>query len=58
MKQVKVGFRKVVLEFCKRIDTDLKFYYHTSAHTRFHEGHLPSFDQTKQKQKKETSTST
>lgn len=52
MKQVKVGFRKVVLEFCKRIDPDLKYYYHTSAHTRFHEGPLPSFNQPKEKPKR------
>ena len=53
MKQVKIGFRKVVFEFCKRIDPDLKLYYHTSAHTRFHEGPLPSFNQPKEKPKKD-----
>ena len=52
MKEVKIEFRKVVLEFCKRIDADLKFYYRTSAYTRFHGGPLPSFNQPKEKQKK------
>ena len=37
-KQVKFGFRKVSLEFEKRLDPQLPFYYHTSTHTRFSEG--------------------
>ena len=31
-------------EFLKRSDLDLPFYYHTSAHNRFYEGMMPSFD--------------
>ena len=31
-------------EFLKRLDPDLPFYYHTSTHTRFHEGVMPEFD--------------
>ena len=45
LKQVKVGFRKVTMEFCKRMDPDLMYFYHTSSHSRFHEGPLPDFNQ-------------
>ena len=31
-------------EFTKRLDDDLPFIYHTSAHTRFQEGPLGEFD--------------
>lgn len=37
-------WRKVCLEFSKRLDTNLGFYYHTSGHDRFYEGERPSFD--------------
>ena len=37
-KQAKFAFRKVCIEFSKRLDVDLPFYYHTSTHTRFQEG--------------------
>ena len=43
-KQVRYGFRKVCGEFTKRLDDDLPFFYHTSAHTRFQEGPLAEFD--------------
>lgn len=43
-KQLKFGFRKVTLEFEKRLDPHLPFYYHTSSHTRFSEGPLPTFN--------------
>lgn len=43
-KQVKFSIRKVYGEFIKRLDPDLPFYYHTSAHTRYYEGSLPCFD--------------
>ena len=33
------------MEFHKRIDTNLPFFYHTSSHHRFSEGELPSFDE-------------
>ena len=39
-KQVQYGFRKVALEFVKRLDPDLPFYYHSSSHTRYSEGPL------------------
>lgn len=38
------NWRKVCLEFSKRLDPDLGFYYHTSSHDRFYEGERPSFD--------------
>ena len=46
MKQVQMGFRKVTLEFVKRMDPELPFYYHTSTHTRYNEGPLPDFNST------------
>ena len=51
MKQVKVEFRKIVLEFCKWLDPDLNSIFRHPL-TRFHEGPLPSFDQPKKKPKK------
>ena len=51
-KQVKFGFRKVALEFEKRLDPDLPFFYHTSSHTRFSEGQLPAFNQPSTKPKR------
>ena len=33
--QVFYGWRKVCHEFLKRLDLDLPFYYHTSAHNHF-----------------------
>ena len=38
------NWRKVCLEFSKRLDPDLGFYYHTSSHNRFYGGERPSFD--------------
>ena len=31
------------MEFMKRLDPDLPFYYYTSAHSRFYEGETPDF---------------
>lgn len=39
------------LEFLKPMDPTLPFYYFTSAHQRFYEGELPSFNETKEKVK-------
>ena len=55
LKQVQFSWRKVCVEFRKRLGVDLPFYYYTSAHDRFYEGPCPSFNepsQTKQKQKR------
>lgn len=38
VKQVQLEFRKMSMEFMKRMDPDLPFYYFTSAHDRFLEG--------------------
>jgi len=35
----------VCLEFCKRMDPDLPFYYYTSSHERFVEGEMPPFSE-------------
>ena len=45
VKQVQYEFRKLCLEFMKRTDPDLPYFYFTSAHDRFQEGSLPDFDQ-------------
>ena len=45
LKEVKFGWRKACVEFAKRLDPDLKFYYHTSTHDRFYEGPMPDFSQ-------------
>ena len=50
-KEVKFEIRKVLAEFVKRVDPDLPFFYHTSSHTRFHEGPLPNFDLPPKKEK-------
>lgn len=41
---VKYTWRKVCLEFSKRMDPSLPFFYYTSSHDRFYEGEMPSFD--------------
>ena len=51
VKQVQLEFRKMSMEFMKRMDPDLPFYYFTSAHDRFHEGPLPDFDQPRPREK-------
>lgn len=52
-KEVKFGMRKIVLEFAKRVDQDLPFYYYTSAHSRYYEGPHPDFDKAPDKQPQE-----
>jgi len=52
LKHVKFEFRKICMEFSKRIDPDLLYYYHTSSHVRFHEGPLKDFNQKSNKTKK------
>ena len=51
-KQVFFNFRKVALEFTKRLDPDLPFYYHTSSHSKYHEGPLPDFNEASGKRRK------
>ena len=40
------------MEYVKRIDPDLPFYYFALAHDRFHERPLPDFDQPRPREKK------
>lgn len=51
VKQAQVAWRKVCIEFEKRIDDNLPFYYFTSSHDRFYEGKRPSFDKPSEKKK-------
>lgn len=44
-KEVMYGWRKACVEFSKRLNRDLPFYYHTSANQRFFEGDRPDFSQ-------------
>ena len=45
LKHVQFEWRKCCLEFMKRMDPSLPFYYFTSAHDRFYEGPRPDFSQ-------------
>ena len=45
LKQAQFAWRKVCVEFRKRISVDLPFYYFTSAHDRFYEGPRVSFNE-------------
>ena len=44
LKQVQFAWRHACMEFTKRGNPDLPYYYHTSAHDRFYESNRPSFD--------------
>lgn len=54
LKQVKYAWRKICVEFEKRLDPDLPFYYFTSQHDRFYEGERPSFNEPSQKPKRDS----
>lgn len=43
-KDVKFAWRKFCIEFSKRLDKNLPYYYYTSKQERFIEGDRPSFD--------------
>lgn len=43
LKRVQYAWRRSCIEFSKRIDPNLPFYYFTSAHDRFYEAPRPSF---------------
>ena len=45
--------RSDTLEFVKRMDPDLLFYYHTSTHTRYSEGQLSDFNKATNTPKRE-----
>ena len=50
--QVMFGWRKVCVEFRKKIDPDLPFHYFTSAHNRYYEDVMPDFSTKPLKPKK------
>ena len=43
-KDVQYAWRKCCIEFTKRLNPDLPYFYHTSSHDRFFEGMRPEFD--------------
>ena len=45
LREAKYTWRKVCIEFLKRLDPDIGFYYFTSSHDRFYEGERPHFDE-------------
>ena len=51
--QVYCEWRKVTLEFMKRMDPSLPFYYFTSAHDRFNEEDMPGFNEPRIKPKRD-----
>ena len=51
VKQAQIAWRKVCIEFQKRIDDTLPFYYFTSSHDRFYEVSRPSFDKPPKRKK-------
>ncbi len=46
-KSVMIEWRKICIEFSKRIDSALPFFYYTSTHDRFYEGEREGFDKYK-----------
>lgn len=48
LKQVKPEMRKICKEFAKRQDSQLPYFYFTSAHGRFCEGKRPDFNEGKE----------
>ena len=52
LKQVQFAWRKICLEFQKRIDVDLPFYNFTATHNHFYEGARPSFNVPSKQKKK------
>lgn len=45
LRQARYTWRKACVEFAKRLDPDLGFYYFSSSHDRFYEGERPHFDE-------------
>ena len=52
LKHVQFEWRKLCVEFMKRMDPELPFFYYTSAHDRYYEGPRPSFSQPSSQQSK------
>lgn len=51
LREARYTWRKVCIEFMKRLDPDTGFYYFTSSHDRFYEGSRPHFDEEKKPKK-------
>lgn len=45
LREAKYTWRKVCIEFSKRLDPDIGYYYFTSSHDRYYEGDRPHFDE-------------
>ena len=45
LREARYTWRKACIEFSKRLDPDLGFYYFSSSHDRFYEGERPHFDE-------------
>lgn len=52
LKHVQFEWRKCCVEFIKRFDPSLPFFYFTSSHDRFYEGTRPDFSQPATKSKR------
>lgn len=50
--QVFFGWRKICVEFRKKVDPDLPFYYHTTCHDRFYVDIMPNFNDKPSKPKR------
>lgn len=46
-KDVQYAWRKVCIEFSKRLNPHLPYYYHTASHDHFYEGLRPEFSLSK-----------
>lgn len=45
LREARYTWRKVCIEFAKRLNPDIGYYYFTSSHDRFCEGDRPHFDE-------------
>ena len=45
VKNVLYAWRHACLEFTKRSDSDLHYYYYTASHDQFYEGDKPGFNE-------------
>ena len=45
LKRVQDEWMKICIEFNKRLDSELPFFYSTTVHDRFNEGERPGFNQ-------------
>lgn len=45
LREARYTWRKCCIEFAKRLDPDIGFYYFSSSHDHFYEGERPHFDE-------------